>query len=111
MRLGSSLPARGALRGNIDDKSTALYSSFMKKHRRIARNRARVERDDCRVMFSLMQAGHAVERRLEEALEEVGLSAAKFGVLTHLVRAGEPLSLGELTARMTWWPCKNTQPT
>ena len=52
-------------------------------------------------MFSLMQAGQAVQRRLEEALEEVGLSGAKFGVLTHLVRAGEPLSLGECAERMT----------
>ena len=52
-------------------------------------------------MFSLMQAGQAVQRRLEEALEEVGLSGAKFGVLTHLVRAREPLSLGECAERMT----------
>jgi DNA-binding MarR family transcriptional regulator len=50
-------------------------------------------------MFSLLQAGQAVQRRLEEALEEVGLSGAKFGVLTHLVRAG-PLSLSECAARM-----------
>ena len=73
----------------------------MNKGRGAARSRPRVGRDDCRVMFSLMQAGQAVERRLEEALEEVGLSPAKFGVLTHLVRAGEPLSLGECAERMT----------
>jgi len=54
-----------------------------------------------RVMLSLMQAGQTVEKRLEEALEEVGLSGAKFGVLTHLVRAGDPLSLSECAARMT----------
>jgi DNA-binding MarR family transcriptional regulator len=53
-----------------------------------------------RVMFSLLQAGQVVERRLEEALEEVGLSGAKFAVLTHLVRAGEPLSLSECANRM-----------
>src|SRR5215813_3434612 len=73
----------------------------MKKGRGAARSRPRGGRDDCRVMFSLMQAGQAVERRLEEALEEAGLSPAKFGVLTHLVRAGKPLSLGECAERMT----------
>jgi DNA-binding MarR family transcriptional regulator len=51
-------------------------------------------------MFSLLQAGQSVQKRLEEVLEEVGLSGAKFGVLTHLVRAGEPLSLSECAARM-----------
>ena len=53
------------------------------------------------VMFSLMHAGSAVEKRLEEALEQVGLSLAKYGALTHLVQAGEPLSLSECAARMT----------
>ena len=38
---------------------------------------------------------------MEAALEEVGLSTAKFGALTHLVDAGEPLSLSECAARMT----------
>jgi len=67
-----------------------------------ARKRAKPpELTGFRVMFSLIQAGQAVERRLEEALEEVGLSGAKFGVLTHLVHAGDPLSLSECAARMT----------
>jgi DNA-binding MarR family transcriptional regulator len=52
-------------------------------------------------MFSLLQAAQAIEKRLEEALEQVGLSNAKFGALTHLVQAGEPLSLSECAARMT----------
>lgn len=52
------------------------------------------------VVSSLLQAAHAVERRLEEALEKVGLSGPKFSALTHLVEAGEPLSLGELAARL-----------
>ena len=46
-------------------------------------------------MFSLIYTGHAVEQRLEEALAQVGLSLAKFGALTHLVEAGEPISLSE----------------
>ena len=51
--------------------------------------------------FSLINAGRAVEQRLEEALARVGLSLAKFGALTHLVEAGEPLNLSECAKKMT----------
>ena len=47
------------------------------------------------VMFSLLAAAHSVEQRMETAMEEVGLSTAKFSALTHLVEAGEALSLSE----------------
>lgn len=53
------------------------------------------------LMFSLVNAGRAVEQRLEEALARVGLSLAKFGALTHLMEAGEPLSLSECATKMT----------
>ena len=53
------------------------------------------------VMFALMQAAGAVERRLEEALAQVDLSMPKFRALTYLVRAGDPVSLGECAANMT----------
>jgi len=52
-------------------------------------------------MFALLRSAGALERRLEEALAEVGLSLPKYGALTHLVKDGEPLSLGECAARMT----------
>jgi DNA-binding MarR family transcriptional regulator len=52
-------------------------------------------------MFLLMHAAGNIEKRLEDALSSVGLSLAKFGALTFLVRAGEPLSLGECAAKMT----------
>jgi MarR family transcriptional regulator, transcriptional regulator for hemolysin len=52
-------------------------------------------------MFSLLHAAHAVETRVEEALEKVGLSGAKFLALTKLVEAGEPLPLGALAERLT----------
>jgi DNA-binding MarR family transcriptional regulator len=52
-------------------------------------------------MFSLFHAAHALEKRMEEAFEQVGLSLAKFGALSQLVNAGEPLSLSELAARCT----------
>jgi len=51
------------------------------------------------VMWSLLQAAHAVESRIEQALAEAGLSGAKLAALTQLVEAGEPVSLGELAAQ------------
>jgi DNA-binding MarR family transcriptional regulator len=47
----------------------------------------------------LFCAFRAVEARLEAALEPLGLSLAKFGVLTKLVAAGEPLALSVLAER------------
>jgi DNA-binding MarR family transcriptional regulator len=41
----------------------------------------------------------SVESRLEAALEPLGLSLAKFGVLSKLVAAGEPLPLSTLAER------------
>src|SRR5688572_13636294 len=42
---------------------------------------------------------HAVESRLEGALEPIGLSLAKFGALAQLAAAGEPLPLSTLAER------------
>jgi DNA-binding MarR family transcriptional regulator len=65
-------------------------------------NRRRSDREDERqLMFSLVNAGRAVEQNLEKALARVGLSLAKFGALTHLLEAGEPISLSECAERMT----------
>jgi DNA-binding MarR family transcriptional regulator len=47
-------------------------------------------------LATLMVTLHAVEERLEAALEPVGLSLAKFKLLTQLVAAGEPLPLRAL---------------
>lgn len=57
--------------------------------------------DERQLMFSIVNAGRAVEQRLEEALARVGLSLAKFGALTHLIEAGEPLSLSDCAEKMT----------
>ena len=46
--------------------------------------------------IQVLDALHAVEDRLEAALEPLGLSLAKVNVLTKLVAAGEPLPLGAL---------------
>lgn len=53
------------------------------------------------MMFAFVEAGRALEKRIEDALEQAGLSWPKFGVLTHLVHADEPLNLSECAARMT----------
>ncbi len=50
-------------------------------------------------VFQLVGALQAVAHHLEEALEPVGLSLAKFGVLARLAAAGEPLPLGTLAER------------
>lgn len=50
-------------------------------------------------LFALMRTGQVVERRLEAALEAVGLSIAKYGILRHMAEAGEPLTLSELAER------------
>jgi len=52
-------------------------------------------------MFSLLHAARSLEKRWEDALANVGLSGPKFGVLTHLAQAKEPLSLSECAERMT----------
>jgi len=56
---------------------------------------------DGQMMYSLVRAAHVLESRLEDALEQVGLSLAKFGALSHLVKEGEPLSLSECADKMT----------
>ncbi len=50
-------------------------------------------------IFQLVGALHAVDDRLEDALEPIGLSMAKFGVLARLATAGEPLPLSTLAER------------
>ncbi|HVX38787.1 MAG TPA: MarR family transcriptional regulator [Gemmatimonadaceae bacterium] len=52
-------------------------------------------------IFSLLRAAHALEDKLEQTLSEVGLSSAKFSVLSELAKAGEPLPLSELAARLS----------
>ena len=53
------------------------------------------------LMRTLVSASHAVEDRWEAALAQAQLSGPKFIALTVLIEAGEPLSLGELAAKLT----------
>ncbi len=47
-------------------------------------------------VIELLGALHRVESRLEAALEPLGLSLAKLGLLDNLVEAGSPVLLGTL---------------
>jgi DNA-binding MarR family transcriptional regulator len=51
--------------------------------------------------FSVLHAAHLIEDRMELALGKVGLSMAKHGALSELARAGEPLTLSQLAARLS----------
>jgi DNA-binding MarR family transcriptional regulator len=51
------------------------------------------------VAFKVMDTLGALASRFEAALEPVGLSLAKFGVLARLVAANEPLPLSTLAER------------
>lgn len=51
-------------------------------------------------MFALLGAVHALEQRLEDAMATVGLSMAKFGVLSQLAAAAEPLALSDIASRL-----------
>jgi len=50
-------------------------------------------------IFQLVGALQAVDHRLEDALEPIGLSMAKFGVLARLAAAEAPLPLSTLAER------------
>jgi DNA-binding MarR family transcriptional regulator len=52
-------------------------------------------------IFALLQAAHALEAKVEAALETAGLSSPKFSVLSELVAAGQPLPLSELATRLS----------
>ena len=51
-------------------------------------------------MFSLLQAAHALEGRLDTALGTVQLSMPKYSVLTVLASSGRPQTLGDLALRL-----------
>jgi len=56
--------------------------------------------ESSRVMSVIIRLGEILEKRLEESLEKVDLSLAKYSAIKHLALAGEPLALSELASRM-----------
>ena len=52
-------------------------------------------------IFALLDAAHALENRLEAALNRAGLSTPKYSLLTALVASQDPLSLSELAGTLS----------
>jgi DNA-binding MarR family transcriptional regulator len=90
----------------VDAGISGIYHSYMNKRAemRVVHAREVVTSkplSDEALMIALMRAARNLEQKLEVALEPAGLSGPKFVALSHLVRADEPLSLGEFAARLT----------
>jgi DNA-binding MarR family transcriptional regulator len=51
-------------------------------------------------LSAVLRAAERLEDRLEEALGAVGLSLSKFDAMEQLLRADEPLTLGDLAGRL-----------
>src|SRR5579862_9233089 len=90
--MGSSRPC---LRG-VDDVHRQLYYSVVNDT-----GSTSTKSQPGQTVFSLLHAAHALEDKLEGALSSVGLSTAKFSVLSELVRSGESLSLSDLASRLS----------
>jgi DNA-binding MarR family transcriptional regulator len=58
------------------------------------------DRGPDQALWALLKAAHGLEERIESALGAVGLSGAKFNVLSELAKAGGTLALGELATRV-----------
>jgi DNA-binding MarR family transcriptional regulator len=56
--------------------------------------------NDNEVLWSIVHAGNRIQERLEDSLEETGLSLAKLKALKHLVEAREPMALGQLAEKI-----------
>jgi DNA-binding MarR family transcriptional regulator len=61
---------------------------------------AAVEAED-KSIFALLDAAHALEAKVEDALERAGLSSPKYTVLSALTAASTPLSLSELAGELS----------
>jgi MarR family 2-MHQ and catechol resistance regulon transcriptional repressor len=55
---------------------------------------------DAGALSAVLDAAERLRERLEGALVGVGLSISKFDAMDQLVSAGEPLTLGDLAARL-----------
>jgi MarR family transcriptional regulator for hemolysin len=60
------------------------------------------------IFFMLLEAGRAQYGRLEEALKGVGLSAAKYYVLSQLAESREPVALRQLAQEQECVPSNMT---
>ena len=51
-------------------------------------------------LMAVLGAAEQLRQRLEEALVAVGLSVSKFDAMEQLIRAGEPMTLGNLAGQL-----------
>ena len=58
------------------------------------------DHDDAAPVHSLLHAAGVLQQRIESACEQAGITSAKYGPLSVLLQAGEPLPLGELAGRL-----------
>jgi DNA-binding MarR family transcriptional regulator len=56
--------------------------------------------NDVPSLDAVLRAAHAVEAAIEERMQAVGLSGAKFMALKVLAEAGDPIPLGQLAERL-----------
>lgn len=57
--------------------------------------------EDPPLLFALLHTAHSLREQLDAAFAEIGLSAARQGVLDELARADGPLALGDIAARQS----------
>ena len=91
--------------GQIDAPLSLLYDSSMNKLTPIGTQPC----DAYELIQQLMLAGKQVETQLDTALAAVGLSAAKWNVLRHLMAADGQLPLGQLAAKLACVKSNATQ--
>lgn len=84
----------------LDCDKTRLYGSAMNDKPGTRTREEPSSPPQADTMFALLSAAHALEQRLEDAMAKVGLSMAKFGVLSQLASAAEPLALSDVAARL-----------
>jgi DNA-binding MarR family transcriptional regulator len=81
----------------------------MKHTKRLRASRSGAASQPRTSMARFMEAAQLLHSRVEEALESVDLSPAKFAALDHLMRAGEPVPLRVLSKGLHCVPSNMTQ--
>jgi DNA-binding MarR family transcriptional regulator len=81
----------------------------MKQNRHPTRSSAVAAPTPELLAYALLDAAHALRVRLEEALQTVELSGAKYELLSQLVERGGPLPLSELAVGQQCAPSNITQ--
>jgi DNA-binding MarR family transcriptional regulator len=79
----------------IDKMVLMMYNSYMNEVEPIT------GRYPLHLLLGLLQAGKALEARIDSLLAELGLSSAKWSALRQLTKSGDGLSLGQLAEQLS----------